>query len=151
MTIKVNVQDVVNELEVQDDATVYLNKNTGEFVLVTDELENALDRDIEDIPEWERDLLPKIKEALESEHCIPLPDRYEIHDWEIMRHFSATQSNPAISGRLGDAIHGKRAFRSFRAELRKMGLENAWYSFRENALQQIAIRWLEENGIPYEN
>ena len=46
MTIKVNVQDVVSELEVQDEATVYLNKNTGEFVLVTDELAGALDRDI---------------------------------------------------------------------------------------------------------
>ncbi len=32
-----------------------------------------------------------------------------------------------------------------------MGLENAWYSFREKALQQKAIRWLEENGIPYES
>ena len=150
MTIKVNVQDVVRELEVQDDATVYLNKNTGELVLVTDELERALDRDIEDVPEWECDLLPQVKETLESEHCIPLPTRYEIHDWEIMRHFSATQPNQAISGCLGDAIHGKRAYRSFRAELRNMGLENAWYSFRENAFQQIAIQWLEENGIPYE-
>ena len=61
MTIKLNVQDVVSELEVQDETTVYLNKNTGEFVLVTDELAGALDRDMEDVPEWERDLLPKVK------------------------------------------------------------------------------------------
>ena len=51
MTIAVNVQDVVRELEVQDEATVYLNKNTGEFVLVTDELAGALDRAMEDLPE----------------------------------------------------------------------------------------------------
>ena len=146
-----NVQDVVRELEVPDEATVYLNENTGEFVLVTDELEGALDRDIKDVPEWERDLLPKIKEALESEHCIPLPDRFEIHEWSIMQDFSESQSDPEISARLLDAIHGPGAFRFFKAELRNIRLDNAWYSFRENAFQQIAIQWLDENGIPYEH
>ena len=95
-------------------------------------------------------MLPKIKEALESEHCIPLPDRFEIHEWSIMQDFGESQSDPEISGRLLDTIHGPGAFRFFKAELRNIGLENAWYSFRENAFQQIAIRWLEGNGIPYE-
>ena len=150
MTIKVHVLDVVSELETQGDGAAYFNKNTGEFLLVTDEDKSAVYRDIEDIPEWQRVLLPEIKEALESEHYIALPDRFEIHEWNIMRDFSESQSNPVISKRLVEAIHGRRAFRSFKVELSKMRLVEAWYSFREKALESTAIRWLEENGIPYE-
>ena len=150
VAIKVDVLAVVAQMEIQGDGTVYLNTNTGEFLLVTDEDKSAVNQDIENLPEWQRELVPEIKEALESEHYIALPDRFEIHEWKIMQHFSESQSNPVISKRLVEAIHGRKAFRSFRTELARMRLDNEWYGFREKALEPIAIRWLEENGIPYE-
>ena len=151
MVAKVRLHDVITELEAQGDATVYLLKNTGEFVPVSEDLESASHRDIEDVPEWERELLPKVKEALESEHSVPLPSQFDVHEWDIMRQFSESRSDPDVSVRLGHAIHGPGAFRFFKAELRHMGLEKEWYSFREEAFERIAIAWLEENETPYEH
>ena len=30
-----------------------------------------------------------------------------------------------------------------------MGVEKAWYEFKQSELERIAIEWLEENEIPY--
>lgn len=150
MVAKVNLHDVVHEIEVQGDATVYMDTNTAEFVFVDDELKSALDRDVEDVPEWERNMLPKVKEALESDHFVPLPSRYELREWQLMREFSDRQPDPKVSRRLEDALHRKGAYRHFRIELRKRGLEQAWYRYRDEALERLAIQWLEENGIRYE-
>lgn len=149
---KVSVSDVLSELDVSSDTiTVYLNMHTGEFVQVSEEDERFIesDREDEELPEWQQDLMPKIRETLKSGDCLALPGKFEIHEWEIMRGFAASVEDSAISDRLLDAIHGSGAFRYFRDQVRAFGIEDEWYSFRENALEKIAIRWLEENNIPY--
>jgi len=46
-------------------------------------------------------------------------------------------------------IKGSGAFRRFKNAIREMGVDEAWYQFKQNALEEIAIEWLEENQIPY--
>jgi hypothetical protein len=148
----VKVSDVVQEMEVPSDTiTVYLNKRTGEFVPVSEEDEMFVesDRGDEVLPEWQQDIMPKIREALESEDYIALPDQFEIHEWEIMRDFSTSVEDQEISDRLMDAIHGPGAFRYFKDQIRVFGIEDEWYRFRGKALEGIAIDWLEANDIPY--
>jgi hypothetical protein len=151
-TVRVTVGDVVREMEVvDDDIVVYFNTRTGEFVPVSGEEARLVESDFadDDLPDWQKDLLPKVQEALESEDYIALPDRFEIHEWAIMRDFSASLDDEEVSTRLLNAIHGSGAFRYFRDLIREIGIENDWYRFRDEALSRIAIRWLEENGIPY--
>jgi len=33
--------------------------------------------------------------------------------------------------------------------IQQLGLENAWYRYREAAFERVAKDWLEEHGIPY--
>ena len=40
-------------------------------------------------------------------------------------------------------------FRRFKDALQMNDIEDDWYSFRQEALQKIAIDWLEANKIPY--
>ena len=150
---RAKVGEVVRELDSSSDETiVYFNKLTGEFILVSDEDERLVesDYDDEDVPDWQKDYLPKVREALESDECIALPDRFEIHEWAIMRDFSVSVSEQRVSEGLFEALRGKGAFRRFHSQVRAFGVENDWYQFRENAFQRIAIRWLEENDIPYD-
>ena len=48
-----------------------------------------------------------------------------------------------------DAIHGAGAFRTFRSVIRRLGIEDDWFHFRQTAFEDIAKEWLEANDIPF--
>lgn len=91
-----------------------------------------------------------IREVLESEDFIPLPSKFDIHEWSIMDRFAQSLTDEATSDELDAALHGSGAFRRFKDAVRRLGLEDKWYRFRETALEEIAIEFLEEHGISYE-
>lgn len=75
MPLPVSLDAVADELDdLMDDSTAYVNRKTGEVMtLSVDEasLVEEEDFDEEDLPDWERELIPKIREILESEDWIP--------------------------------------------------------------------------------
>ena len=48
-----------------------------------------------------------------------------------------------------DSIHGAGAFRRFKDTLYRLGIEEDWYKYRDHALEEMAIEWLEAEGIPF--
>ena len=73
-----------------DEATAYINRKTGELITLTHE-ELALAEDpeqAEDAPQWQKDLLPKAQEVLAFGDFIPMPSKFEIHEWSIMERFA---------------------------------------------------------------
>ena len=151
MGATIKVRDMVQQMDVLGPGfTVYLNRGTGEFVTLSEEEVEALDtEDPEGVPEWMQEYLPKLREARESADCLALPDSFDIHEWEIMRSFAVSVSSADASDDLLRALHGKGAFRYFRDQLHRLGLAEQWYRFRAQALDRIAVEWLEANGIPY--
>jgi hypothetical protein len=107
------------------------------------------DESLDDVPEWQRELLLKIRVVLQNDCFLELPDRFDIHEWSIMEEFARGQDNDRIRQELLDAIHGAGAFRMFRGLIRRLGIEQSWYQFREKALTEIARDWLEEHKLPY--
>jgi hypothetical protein len=75
---------------------------------------------------------------------------FDIHEWSIMERFSRVVEDAAVRDELLDAIHGRGAFRHFKDTLHRHRIQDAWYAYRTAALEQIAIDWLDEQGIPYE-
>jgi hypothetical protein len=145
------LREVIAALEVaSDDCSSYLDPDTGEIITVTEEERNlAEDESWEDAPEWQREVLPKIRAVLESDRFLELPDRFDIHEWSIMERFSREQNNERIRHELLHAIQGAGAFRAFRSAIRGLGMEQRWYQFRDEALAELARRWLEEHKLPY--
>lgn len=47
------------------------------------------------------------------------------------------------------AIRGQGAFRRFKEVIHERGIAEAWYAFRQRALEEIAVEWLEANGVAY--
>jgi hypothetical protein len=84
----------------------------------------------------------------EDDDYLPLPDGFEIHEWDIMRRFAERQTGP-LGETLQDAIRGRGAFRFFRDTIRREGIEGEWRRFFAAALEEIALGWLEEHGVPY--
>jgi hypothetical protein len=156
MAVVVSLHEVVNALDMQSEEwTVYLNTATGKIVTISDDDRRLAEEDVdpEELPAWQRDALPEIREslqALEDGRLLSLPDKFEIHEWDIMRRFADCCADPKQQEELTASIHGSGAFRRFHDCVRRLGVQEEWFRFRDETLQQIAKDWLAARGIPYQ-
>lgn len=151
MATVISLREVIEAMETtSEDCVSYLDPETGEIITVTEEERHLVEEEsLENVPEWQREMMPKIRAALESDRFLELPGRFDIHEWSIMDEFSRAQGSESIRQELADAIHGAGAFRIFRSAIRRLGLEKSWYQFRDEALAEIARNWLEEHKLSY--
>ncbi len=155
MTIRVKLDDIIEGLEFQsDESSSFLNKKTGDVILMTDYAMQAAEDDepLEELEGWERDLVAIAREILaETGQYISLPTKFDIDDYSIMERFCMSLDNQKISDILCDLISGSGAFRRFKDAVYKYGVEEEWYKYRDNAIKEIAIEWCRENNIEFEN
>jgi hypothetical protein len=130
---------------------VYLDKEAGEFVVVSDEdlRRGEGEEELENLPEWERDQVLLAQGILDSDRYISPPDEFELDEYSIMRRFCLSVADPDARDELLRGIAGRGAFRMFRETVRAKGLEESWYSYRDQELAEIARAWLREEGIPF--
>ena len=147
----VALRDVVEALDLQsEELRSCLDPDTGEIVTFNQEEASIAQGDRwEDAPDWMREILPKVKRALEDERMLELPDRVHIDEWRMMQDFAEEQEECRCRPALLSAIHGSGAFRQFKNAIEQMGLADSWFRYREAAFEQVAKEWLKENNIPY--
>ena len=108
------LDEVIDHMDLpSEEWAAYLNRHTGELVTVTDEDQRPVGsaEDIKDLPEWQSEALPKVREALESDDFLLLPGKFEIHEYRIMEHFSLAVEELEVREELLQAIRGRGAFR----------------------------------------
>lgn len=152
MTLPVKLKDVVDALKEGGDELVhYMDKRTGEIFPITDEEMSAAEEDepLEDYPQWQQESLLKAREILESDEFAQLPSQFDIHEHLIMERFAHEYKDRRIGEELLRSIKGQGAFRRFKDTLFDLNIQDAWYEFRRQTLEQIAIEWLEEETIPF--
>ncbi|MGO9137866.1 MAG: UPF0158 family protein [Syntrophales bacterium] len=148
----VSIKDVVNEIDVlSDEHSAFLNRHTGELVTLSNEEISAAEEDdnIDEYPEWQRDMIIKAKEVINSDDYLPLPSKFEIHEYHIIEEFCHSVVDDKIRGDLLRKIRGRGAFSRFKNAIQMNGIEEEWYRFRQEELEKIAIDWLEANQISY--
>jgi guanine deaminase len=149
MTLKIDLAEIVGALEIMtDEMHGYMNRRTGEVRMFADEVLGMADDGAgEDLPEWQEEELRLAKQVVDSEDWLPLPSKFDVHEWEIMNQFGQSLSVPAHRDEILDGIHGSGAFRVFKGIIRRLRLEDAWYAFKQAALEQMAKDWLESHGF----
>lgn len=146
----VDLTQLTDELDSLFEGTsVYVNRNTGEIVTVTDSDLAAIEDGEEDFePEGGDDVLPVLQSIAESKDWAAMPGKFEIHEWQIMSDFASS-----LSGNIGDelarAIRGRGAFRMFKDAVYRHGIHEQWFEFKRMAVERIAMDALEAEGIPY--
>jgi len=153
MGTRVKLSEIIGEMELQhEESSLYLNKKTGEVVMVTDEEIRATEEEdsLEELPEWQREAIKVARDVLEnSENYVELPSKYEIHEYRIMENFCNSIEDRQISETLWNAIKGRGAFRRFKDSIIRLGVEDRWYKFKEETFKKIAMEWCEDNNIDY--
>ena len=137
---------------VGDEMTAYINNKTGELFTVGEEEARLIEdgyKDDDFIPDWQKEMLPKVREVLESGDFVPLPDKFEIHEYSIMERFCRSIENDDLQHELLHAIRGGGAFRRFKNTVHRRVIQDDWYGYRDNALKRIAADFLEVEGIAF--
>ena len=150
MAVQVKLKDIIEGLEfLTEEGTSYLNTTTGEVVYVTTEELRAAEEEqpLEDFPEWQHDAIRIAGEIIETEHYLPLPDRFEMHAYQRMERCCLSVDDEDMWGDLCDAIRGRGAFRRFKDRVQVYGMAEEWYRYRDAALREIARAWCEAHGI----
>jgi Uncharacterised protein family (UPF0158) len=150
--LRVKLSDIIEGLEFQaDESFSYLNTATGEVVSVTTEELRAAENDepLEDFPEWQHEAIRIAREILETDHYLPLPTTFDIHEYSIMERFCLSVDDDDLRDDLCNAIRGRGAFRYFKDRIHAYGIAEEWYRYRDAALREIAVAWCEAHGLQY--
>lgn len=151
--MKVKIAKIADELQMQfDESSAYFNTVDGEVYIVSDEEMSAAEEGdpIDDFPDWQQDNIRITQQIISSDNYIELPSKYDVHEYAIMEEFCYSVTDSKESDALQIAIQGKGAFRRFKDACRRFGIIDQWYSFKTEALKEIAIAWCKENNLEYE-
>ena len=150
----VSLSQVIDQMDAaSDECKAYLNPRTGELITLTDEERTAAEDEdpLEDYPEWQQTAIKKAREIIETDDYLPLPDKFDIHEYAMMEDFCYSIKDSRLSNQLSQQIRGSGAFRRFKDKIHDLGIAEEWYQFRAKALEKIAVAWLEEHQIPFSN
>jgi hypothetical protein len=149
METTVSIREVVDAFETaSDEMSSYVNRATGQVITVTHEDLRLAEEDAgPDMPAWQREAVTEARRILDSDDWLELPNKFDIHEWEIMDQFGRSLATESERSAVADAIHGSGAFRNFRATIRRLEIEDAWFAYKTLALETIARDWLTQNDL----
>ena len=124
--MKVNLLDVIDAIDTINEEETYF------YSIQDEEIVYALD------------------DGEDEEFFIPLPTKQEVNDYQNMVNFTETIEDDKKRDWFENAIHGKGAFRRFRATVERFGMETEWYDYLEACHRELAIEWCEQHGIVYD-
>ena len=103
--MRVNLADVIDAIDtINEDETYFYSIQDEEIVYVLEDDED-------------------------DEFFIPLPTKEEVNDYQNMVNFTESIEDDKKRDWFENAIHGKGAFRRFRATLERFGMETEWYDY----------------------
>ena len=152
MSLLISLKAIVEEMDVpSDEYNAYLNKDTGELVTIREEEASIIESgdSIANYPRWQQDAIRKTQQVLNSSEYLPLPSKFDINEYGIMERFCLSVEEEELRDRLLQCIRGSGAFGRFKNAIHQDGIVDKWFKFRQDALEEIAVDWLESNKIRY--
>jgi hypothetical protein len=156
MTTSISLARVVDALEsVSHMEEGYLNLVTGEVVIIGEEEEYLVRQDPEEdkeLADWQQELVAAARHVQANRNnYIELPSSYDLNEYAMMRDFCYTVQDERLQDKLLNTINGSGAFSRFKQMVFEYDLRDKWFAYRDDALIEFVIGWLEFNEIPYTN
>jgi hypothetical protein len=138
----------------------YLDVETGEVLLVTDEFSQELERLREEaapeakleellreseLPDWQKQAISEAERIEENygTRIVGVPAADAPQDIRDMEAFALTVPDPSLRAELQRALHGRGAFRRFRDVLgRSFHERERWFQFKRERLRKHMTEWL---------
>lgn len=151
--MKARLQEIVDALDMQfDEISTWLDLDSGQVAGIPNDLMSHAEDEEEppSLADWQKPIFETAKRIVATDRFLPLPTKFDVHEWEIMKEFSESRRSERTRQELLAAIHGSGAFRHFKNTVRRHGIEQDWFAFRAEALAEIAREWCKENNVEWE-
>ena len=131
----------------------YFDRKTGTLVsvesIMLSSLEDGEEENPDDFSDWQKEEYETAREIVadDSGRFIPPPDKYEFHEYRVMEEFIRSIEDKKAANQLWRAIDGRGAFRYFKDTLHRLGIQQLWYDYLEEAQREFVIEWAEENNV----
>jgi hypothetical protein len=135
----------------------YFDRKTGAVVLVEEtmlsSLEDGEEEDPDDLADWRKEEYEVAKEIVRDDgnRFLPPPDKFEFHEYRVMEEFIHSIDDNEAANQLWHAIKGRGAFRYFKDTLHRLGIQQSWYDYLEEAQREFVIEWAKENNVAFED
>ncbi len=145
------LQAVAGALEqLTDEQGAFLNRSTGEIVILTNDELYAVEREEESASlELTPERIARARAVIESEEFIFLPTSFDINEHRVRQDFCSSISDDSIRRELCEAMAAEESPQRFQSLIRTHGLEERWRQSRTKALEALVVVWLEKNGIAF--
>ena len=154
--IKADLEMIANAMEDvgRMDMDYYLDKETGEVIVTSDEIfgyaEEDEDKLREDLPDWQKEDVKLAQDILfkNPDRYICIPEKPSYEGYNLMVEFAEKVEDELLREKLNIALDGKGAFRRFKnviADYPDYGKK--WFKFKDERLNKEVIDWLSSIGI----
>lgn len=156
MNPQVKLSDLMTALEMDmEEYQNYIDRRTGELVTVESRILSALEDgeegELEHLADWQKEELEIAREIVKDDGSRFLvgPDKFDFHEYRQMERFIQSLTDENAANQLWRSIKGRGAFRYFKDTLHRLGLQDQWYEFRDEAMRRFVVDWAKENGVSY--
>lgn len=155
-------------LAVNSETEAWLDRVTGEVMIVTEDIRAMLDDDPAELPDWAREEVSRTRRLLravedggnargdddeteatlnEADRYVAIPETPAHEAFRDMEDFVATLPHARVAAALTQALRGSKPFRRFKDTLRDYPAEQeGWYKFQNQRLRERITEWAKEEG-----
>jgi hypothetical protein len=152
------LSDLILALEMpSEEFCTYFDRKTGAVVSVEktmlSRLESGEEEDPDDLAEWQEEEYEVAQEIVSDDgsRFLPPPDKFEFHEYRVMEEFIRSMDDDEAADQLWRSIKGRGAFRYFKDTLHRLGIQQSWYDYLEEAQREFVIEWAKENNVAFED
>ncbi len=154
--LKADLETIANAMEDTDrmDMDYYLDKETGEVIVLLEEIfryaEEDQDQVREDLPDWQKEQVKLAQDILfkNPDRYICIPERPSYEGYNLMVEFAEKVEDELLREKLSIALDGKGAFRRFKNVIADYpDYREKWFKFRDERINKKVVEWLNSIGI----
>ncbi|HBY57713.1 MAG TPA: hypothetical protein DEG96_07650 [Candidatus Atribacteria bacterium] len=155
--LKVDMEMIANAMEdvARMDMDYYLDKETGEVIVISEETfryaqEEDEDKIRESLPDWQKEDINLAQDILfnNPDRYICISERPSYEGYNLMVEFAEKVEDELLREKLYISLDGKGAFRRFKNVIADYpDYREKWFKFRDERLNEEVIEWLNSIGI----
>ena len=151
-----SLRAVIDRLaSVGDEESVLLDKHTGRFVMLDDQMLAAVEGDdpvedlIDDTVAFTEAQLEDLRRKLRAKKLLPLPTKAETKEFQLRERFCAELPAGDAKEEMQKVLRGQTGYRSFDGAVTRLHIAEQWNNFRDTGFATVAVAWLQRHEIPF--
>jgi hypothetical protein len=138
----------------RDTMEYYLDKETGQVIVLSEEIARYAEEDEdsirEDLPDWQKGEI-QVADNIRNDSIdryINIPEKPTHESYNIMVDFAEKVEDELLREKLYIALDGKGAFGRFKRVISDYpDYEREWFEFKEGRIKEEVMEWLSLIGI----